>query len=237
MLTLMPFLVMSLVLSAAWRAAPLRCDRPAPEPAAFHSRGFGFVAEFFPPHSRQNNGDSPAAFVYEVGYPGTSWQMDARRLWTGPLVNPRFPQAALVSMQGDLVTLDDYDRPGEADAVVIYDRSGQLRRRFALTELLDSAALASVMRSDCGFHWREDAIFYFTGGEQPRLYIVQHRGRVLEFDLRTGAFRRAPEPAFPALNAILAREHPNEQTGIWRISLRFSSITDVARGRDAPEEP
>ena len=39
-------------------------DWPWPEPTSYHSRGFGFVAEIFPPGSRQNPGDRAKAFFY-----------------------------------------------------------------------------------------------------------------------------------------------------------------------------
>jgi hypothetical protein len=60
-----------------------------PEPMSFHSRGFGYVAEIFPPHSRQNSGDKPLCYFYELGYPGSDWRIDARLKWKAPLVNER----------------------------------------------------------------------------------------------------------------------------------------------------
>ena len=100
-----------------------RCDRGAPQPLGFHARGFGHLAEVFPPKSRQNSGSRPVAYFYDVGYPGTEWRVDARRVWTAELVNLQMPQAALVSMAGDFVTLDDYHQAGMEHALVIYGKA------------------------------------------------------------------------------------------------------------------
>src|SRR5438045_658016 len=75
-----------------------------PEPTSFHSRGFGFVAEAFPPKSRQNPGSRPLCYFYAVGYPGTEWKVSARQIWRAELANARMPYQALVSMDGVLVT-------------------------------------------------------------------------------------------------------------------------------------
>jgi hypothetical protein len=112
-------------------APAYRCDRPAPEPRSFHSRGFGHPTEVFPPRSRQNPGEKPVAFAYEVGYPGSTWKVEARLLWMATLVNTRMPSEALLSMQADLVTRNEYDQPGYANALVIYDRAGRLVLRFS----------------------------------------------------------------------------------------------------------
>lgn len=113
------------------------CDKGAPEPLSFHARGFGYVAEVFPPKSRHNAGSRPVAYLYEVGYPGSEWRVQARRVWTAELAGRLMPQAALVSMAGYLVTLDDYYELGGDHALVIYDRDGRFVRSFTLGELGD----------------------------------------------------------------------------------------------------
>ena len=59
--------LLAVLLGASARAD----DWVRPEPTSFHSRGFGYVAEIFPPRSRQNSGDKPLCYFYELGYPGS----------------------------------------------------------------------------------------------------------------------------------------------------------------------
>jgi hypothetical protein len=216
------------LLLAATMALDARCDRGAPEPVGFHARGFGYVAELFPPKSRHNTGTRPRAYFYEVGYPGTEWRVDAKRQWTTELANPLMPQAALVSMAGHLVTLDDYHEAGAQHAIVLYDVGGRFVRSYTLEQLLGTADLARVTVSDCGRLWREHAVFYFTRPPDAKLYVLMSWGRVLELTLTTGALRRGTRNDFPALRTITEGDRfANERTEIWQLSLRFSSLTDL----------
>ncbi len=79
------------------------CDRPAPEPLSFHSRGFGYVAEIFPPFSRQNSQERPVVHLYEVGYPGRGWDVNARPVMSAQLPHDVFPAEAVVSHVGRLL--------------------------------------------------------------------------------------------------------------------------------------
>ena len=214
-------------LGAGGRAA--RADSwPAPAPVSFHARGFGMVAEVFPPRSRQNPTDRPQCFFYEVAYPGTMWTVAPTLRWEGPLANERMPAAAVVSMEGELVTLDEYANQGFRHAVVIYDAKGALVRSWALEELLSAEELAaldrSADRSVSSRWWRRAAELYFMR-DPGRFYVVPARGRTLEFALSTGALRAAPRAAFPAL----VRPDVNARVEVWATSLRFSSITDLLR--------
>jgi hypothetical protein len=107
-----------------------------PEPTSFHSRGFGYVAEIFPAHSRQNSGDKPLCYFYELGYPGSDWRIDARLKWKAPLVNERMPYQALISQAGDLITLNEHGSVGYRNAIVIYDQLGRATKAYELDDLL-----------------------------------------------------------------------------------------------------
>ncbi len=208
----------------------------SPEPIGFHSRGFGYVAEIFPARSRQNAGDRPLCYFYEVGYPGMDWQIDARLKWTAPLVNDRMPYQALISQQGDLVTLNEHGSVGYRNAVVIYDKSGSLVRAYELEELLSPAEISTnenqgkIDISTSSRWWNRDAKYYFLT-EPARLYIVLPWGTALELFLNDGkhAYRAATD--FPELAAVRLNAFANEETEIWVASLRFSSITDVLAAR------
>lgn len=211
------------VLAAA--TSPARADSwPAPAPVSFHARGFGLVAEVFPPRSRHNPSDRPRCFFYEVAHPGTTWAVGATLRWEGPLANELMPAAAVVSMEGELVTLNEYANLGFRHAVVIYDRAGALVRSWALEELLSPQELAAVDRSVSSRWWTRGAEYHFVR-DPARFYVVPARGRALEFSLSDGSFRAAPRAAFPAL----ARPDANARVEVWATSLRFSSITDALR--------
>lgn len=215
---------------AVLAGAGATCDPLAPEPQSFHSRGFGVVAEVFPPGSRHNAGERPRIYTYEVGYPGPRWDVDARRVWSATLQHGHFPHDAVVSMEGHVVTLDDYFQVGGENAVVLLDRLGRELRAYGLSDLLTEAEIADLEWSDCGILWRTGAGYYFLLGASPRFYVVLGGGPVLEFDLVSGALRRGANEAFPELAEILAKPWPNEEAEVWRTSLRFSSLTDLVGG-------
>jgi hypothetical protein len=162
-----------------------------------------------------------------VGYPGSEWRVQARRLWTTELATQPMPLAALVSMAGHLVTLDDYYDTGGNHAIVIYNRDGRFVRSFTLSELLEPRDLYGAQLSDCGRAWREGVRFFFTITSNPKLYALLPSRRALELGLETGKLRRGEITDFPALGAILTRKFPNEETEVWVTSLRFSSISDL----------
>jgi hypothetical protein len=201
------------------------CDRPGPQPVGFHSRGFSYVAEVFPPNARRNTDAQPRVYVYEVGYPGPQWRVDARRLWTSAL--PVMPEAALVSMAGHVVMLDEHYQAGGEHALVLFAPDGRLVKDFTLEQLLSRADLARVELSDCGRLWRKGAVFYFSQRPDAKLYIVLTGGSAVEVDLATGGVRRGAVRDFPTLGEITSQQFPNELTEPWRLTLRFSSLTDV----------
>lgn len=223
-------------------SAPATADKWAgPEPTSYHSRGFSYVAEIFPPRSRQNPGDKPLCFFYEVGYAG-GWKVDARLVWKAPLVNPTGPYQAVVSPQGELVTLNEHGRVGYDNAVVIYRRDGSLVKAYTLDELLPAAVIsrneneAKIPISISSRWWTRDAEYYFLA-QPARFYIALPWGVALEFLLESGEASYAPVGAFPELAALRRKEAAdaalgivhslNEETEVWSTSLRFASITDV----------
>ena len=205
---------------------PPRCDRAAPEPVGFHARGFGYVVELFPPESRHNPGTRPVAHLYQVEHPGSAWTVQAQRLWTAPLANETMPKAALVSMAGHVVTLDDYQEAGADHALVVYDTGGRLVRSFTLQDLLGDADWSRISRDDCGWAWREGARFFFTRSSDAKLYVLLASRRVLEVTLATGELKRGVEADYPSLAEIIQQEFPNEETAIWALNLRFAALSD-----------
>ncbi len=117
-------------------------DWVRPQPTSFHSRGFGYVAEIFPAHSRQNSGDKPLCYFYELGYPGSDWRIDARLKWRAPLVNELMPYQALISQAGDLITLNEHGSVGYRNAIVIYDQTGGVTKAYKLDDLLPAEEIS-----------------------------------------------------------------------------------------------
>ena len=205
---------------------PPRCDRFAPQPLGFHARGFGYVAELFPPKSRHNTDARPVAYLYSVEHPGSAWTVRAQRLWKAQLANEVMPQAALVSMAGHVVTLDDHDEAGADHALVVYDPGGRLVRSFALQDLLGEADFLRTPRSDCGWLWRERARFFFTRTSDAKLYVLLASRRVLEVTLATGELKRGLTADYPSLVEIIQQDSPNEEAAIWALNLRFAALSD-----------
>lgn len=218
-------LLFGIAIHAASLTVSTMCDRPGPQPVGFHSRGFSYVAEVFPPNARRNTSSQPRVYMYEVGYPGTRWQVDARRLWSTSL--PVMPQAAIVSMAGHVVMLDEHYQAGGEHALVILGLDGRLVRSFKLDDLLASADLERVEYSDCGRLWRNGAAFYFSRPPGAKLYVAFPWARVLEIDLSTGALKRGVARDFPTFVQITSARFPNELTESWPMTLRFSSLTDL----------
>jgi hypothetical protein len=124
-------------------------DWGAPNPVSFTSRGFGYVAEVFPPRSRQNTTDKPLCYFYETGDSGgTAWKIAAKLKWKAPLVNDAMPYQAVVSTHGRLVTLNEYGALGYKNAVAIYGQTGALVKTYQLGELIP-AAIARRSRHRC----------------------------------------------------------------------------------------
>jgi hypothetical protein len=204
-----------------------------PEPASFHSRGFGFVAEIFPPGSRQNPGKSPLCYFYEMGYAGTDWKIDAHLKWRAPLVNSRMPYQAVVSMAGQLVTLNDHGSVGFDNAVAIYDRRGRLIKTYRLDDLIPAGETGRFESSISSRWWNNGAKYYFIG-DPGHFYIVLPWGNVMQFGLVKGEFHSGAQADFAELSPVGKNLSANEETEIWSTNLRFSSITDVVEAKTAP---
>ncbi len=206
-------------------------DWGAPEPVSFHSRGFGYVAEIFPPDSRQNSTKRPFCYFYEVGYGGIGWKVDAKLKWKAPLVNDLMPYQAVVSMNGRLVTLNEYAALGYKNAVAIYSPTGALVKTYQLDDLMPAADREKIETSMSSRWWNKGAKYFFL--ENPaRLYVLLAEGKVLEFNLDTAQRKYGASTEFHDLARVMAKAiNSNEETEIWATSLRFSSITDLVEAK------
>jgi hypothetical protein len=200
------------------------------EPVSFHTRGFSYVAEVFPPKARHNATGKPVCYFYAIGYPGTDWKVDAKLVWKGPLVNPDMPYEAVLSMGGDLVTLNEYGHLGFENSVVIYSRQGKLVKAYSLDELIPAADVAGFERSVSSRYWNRKARYYFLS-DPLRFYVVLPQDKVVRFQLSDGQHRYGAISDFPEIAKVTANPSANELVEVWRTSLRFSSVTDVLAAR------
>ena len=206
-------------------------DWGSPEPMSFHSRGFLYVAEIFPAKSRQNSGDKPLCYFYKMDYSGAEWKIGAHLVWQAQLVNPQMPYEAVVSTDGILVTLNDYGHLGYDNAVTIYDQRGKMIRSYTLDDLIPAQERNKIEQSMSSRWWNRNARYYFT--QNPGLfYVILPSGKAMEFQLERAKFHYGAVTGFAGVDALQKKPFSNEETEIWRTSLRFSSITDVLQARN-----
>jgi hypothetical protein len=206
-----------------------------PEPISFHSRGFSFVAEIFPPHCRQNSSEKPVCYFYKTEDSGTDCEIKPELVWQAKLNNESMPVQALVSMDAELITLNEHGKAGFENAVVIYDGKGQLLKSFHLDELITEEDARQISKSTSSRWWNNKARYYFLKNPS-RLYILLEWGKVWEFSLTDGGFRAGEPTQFADLALVLKTPYANEETEIWEINLRFSSITDVLNPKIGAEK-
>jgi hypothetical protein len=201
-----------------------------PEPASFHARGSQLVAEIFPTASRQNPGKRALCYFYEVGYPGTRWDVTPTLKWKAQLANEHMPVDAVVSQDGWLVTLNEWYGAGHAHSLVVYDPRGHLVADWSGDRLFADPALQTIARdrtSMSSVWWNRHASYYFT--RQHVLFVSLSADAVIRVDLAAGSYRVGPASAFR--DYAVAAADANALTEIWKTSLRFSSITDVLAPR------
>lgn len=225
--TVLAFVVISCLLESP----SLVADRWAlAEPASFHARGMSLVAEIFPTASRQNSGSRAFCYFYELGYPGTHWDVTPRLKWKGPLANEQMPVDAIVSMDGWLVTLDNWGGRGKAHAIVVYDPRGRLVADWSGDQLFANLSLQKIARdrmSMSSIFWNEKAKYYFS--RTNTLFIAVADDVIIRIDLGRASYRVGNASTFRDYAALVA--DTNAVTEIWKTSLRFSSMTDVLAAR------
>lgn len=195
------------------------------------------MAEVFPPESRQNEGKKPVCYFYEMGYPGKRWDVKPKLLWKTELANELMPQSAVISMEQEVVTLNEYARAGYQNAVVIYNKQGQIVKSFDFDDLISEEDKGQFPMSAGSRWWNSEARYFFLA-KPSRLYVVLKWGKVMEFSLSDGKFQSGKLVDFPAIVTLAKspQDTTNEEALIWSTSLRFSSITDVLNPRIKPEQ-
>ena len=144
------------------------------------------------------------------------------------------PYQALISQAGDLITLNEHGSVGFRNAIVIYDQLGRATKAYELDELLPADEISmnentnKIPISTSSRWWNRDAKYYFYQ-EPSRFYVILPWGTALELRLKDGAFRYGAVANFPELAGARSNPNASEETEVWQVSLRFSSITDVLK--------
>lgn len=112
-------------------------------------------------------------------------------VWKGTLANLRAPMQLHVADGGRyLVTLDEVRWGGARNAVVAYDVSGKMLRKWSLRELMRREDWQHVAVRKPTVEWLDGAKAAFSGPDEFQIRL--RWGRTLRFDLKSGTCPDAP---------------------------------------------
>lgn len=81
---------------------------------------------------------------------------ERRVVWNKPLKNEQSPVDAIVTNLGQVVTFDDWHSVGEGpNAIVVYDRTGEVVHRYSLDDIVSSETIMYFARSVSSIWWRK----------------------------------------------------------------------------------
>ena len=126
-------------------------------------------------------------------------------VWRKPFVNEVSPAYAAVTRSGQIVTFDNWHSLGLGDdAIVIYDKEGNLVRKLSLATLLGDEYFNKLPRSTSSVQWgskyrlsldeKSIVILVPNVGDHPSHKTINTDGsyRLIRLDISTGQL--APEP-------------------------------------------
>jgi hypothetical protein len=116
-------------------------------------------------------------------FDGTSYV----KVRTVTLLNPIAPVDIKVTNSGSLVTIDNWHNVGIGSVVAIYSASGQLVKKYSLSDLFPPKDLAQIPRSVSSIHWRCHRDSYMFDSE-TELWIEDSIGGRFVFNPTTGTF-------------------------------------------------
>jgi hypothetical protein len=218
--------------------------------SSYTGRGGDFVAEIFPVNSRLKN-NKPICFFYRENFIDyEKEEYDPRNrfslVWDGELINDTAPNAALVSPNGYLVTLDEHAQLGKKHSLVLYNKNGDLVRDFNLTDLIPQDYIKKIPRTITSVNWRYKAKYYFCNPANKvqvltpsHLYIVlkfsksientiTDFNKVIEIELENGACSYGDLSDYTLVDSLHnSKSIVNENAMVWETSLENSSITEL----------
>jgi hypothetical protein len=206
--------IVLLLLMFPW-AVPAHADKwLPPKPETYESRRGTYRLTVFPAQPETHIADSPGAapirhHAMQLRCEAVLERMaeDRRRyeqVWRKPLINTVAPVSALVSeADGSFVTFDNWGKMGWGDdVIVLYSGSGDLKKKFALTNLMTEADFKRFPRTASSVHWngqheldnnertlsvRIVAVEGVSAGERLEGYVTQEgEFRTIRIDMSTG---------------------------------------------------
>lgn len=137
-----------------------------PKPATYESRRGTYRLTVFPAHpmpdetelskgvgdARSHTNARCEAVLERIDNGGRQYE----QVWRKPLTNVVAPVSALVSdADGSFVTFDNWGRMGWGDdVIVLYSASGVVRKKFALTDIMNDSDFKKLPRTASSVHWR-----------------------------------------------------------------------------------
>jgi hypothetical protein len=102
------------------------------------------------------------------------------------LQNPVAPVDVLLSNRGYVLTFDNWHNAGYGKVVAIYKPNGELVRAYELEALYSAKQIEAIRTSESSRWWRCRPFGFVDPDEQTKVYVVEHFGGTIVFDLLTG---------------------------------------------------
>jgi len=220
---------------------PILSDIVLPKgPTSYSSRGDRYIAEIFTINSRLKN-DKPFCFFYKINQQITYENYDHKKkfelVWSGELSNNIEPNAAILSNNGYLITLDETTSKGYFHSLVLYDKQGKLIKDYSLDELIPESDIYDFPTTVGSKYWRDKASYFFCNiadktedfYNPTHFYIVLTNHKVLELVLDNGNIKYGDLKDFPNLFDILKQKYIADIAIIYENRLENSSITEILK--------
>ena len=114
---------------------------------------------------------------------GTSYE----KVGVVTLLNPIAPVDIKVTNSGSLITIDNWHNVGVGSVVAIYSASGQLVKKYSLSDLFSPKDLARIPRSVSSIHWRCHGDSTMLDSD-AKVWIKDSVGGRFAFNPTTGTF-------------------------------------------------
>ena len=168
---------------------------------------------------------------------------DGRRekRWDRTLVNDVAPEQAFIHPGGTyLVTLNEYERGGARNALVVYGGSGSLLRHFVLTDLLTPDDWQHVKVDGNAVRWLKDAKMRFDTSREH--FVIELAWKhTIRIDLAHGRiFSEAEPPKLPddiAKQLFPAVDEVTPDLTQPPVSEELNAIAAAEQTTEAPAEP
>ena len=222
--TFIPLIIILLVASFLYAD-----EWPAPIPFSVVSGGHIYIAEIFPASTRYSDGNKPKCFLYRFKSYSLKKPVEVELIWEGNLANKVSPVNAYLTIDGYLITFNEWHKVGFENSVVLYDNRGKLIKSYGLEDLLPEAEIKLVRRSKSSRWWNKNSKYYIDRLHHY-LYVSLQDGKLLQINYKTGFTKYGPSESFESIPIGKNNFLSFPITLSYRkIELRYSSITDIEK--------